>query len=201
MADKSSSTKATISSKVVNANRAQPLDPQTEAAPRLTKARIEATASDTVLNAFSILGEVLEDFKNADRFFKYKAGVLSTWFMLTALSFVVACPGSDTENVLNAQLVIAGDASRPVYMIQNAGNSDWNQIEVLVNHGAFKSTLSELKNNGGNFTLSGAVLYTDEGVRAPSSLKIDAIEVRVRSPKASVLLMNAGQPTQTAAPQ
>jgi hypothetical protein len=180
---------------VFSAARAQPLEPESTQPKRLSKERIEATASDTVLNAFSILSEVIEDFKNADRFFKYKAGVLSSWLLLSAFSFVVACPQNPHSNVLEASLLLAGDASRPIYLLQNDSSTDWNQVEVLVNGGAFKSTLSKIPSNGGTFTLSGAVLYDDSGNRAPSSLVVSDVEVRARSPKGAVVLLRDSQLT------
>jgi hypothetical protein len=181
---------------VVSAARSTSASSNNTAKPALSRAAIEASAADTVLNAFSILGEVIEDFKNADRFFKYKAGVLTTWLLLTVLSFAIACPGGDApSNRIDAHLVIAGEAARPIYMIRNDSDTDWNQVEISVNGGRFKGTLSQLKGNGGSFTLSGAVLYTDDGTRAPSNLAIEAIDLKVYQPSATVPLLRNGTPT------
>ena len=42
----------------------------------VTKERLREGAVDTLLNSVSILGEMIEDFRNSDRFFKYKAFVV-----------------------------------------------------------------------------------------------------------------------------
>ncbi len=183
---------------VVSAARAASASTSSKDTPKtaLSRASIEASAADTVLNAFSILGEVIEDFKNADRFFKYKAGVLTSWLLLTVLSFAIACPGSDAPtNGIDARLVIAGETARPVYMIRNDSDTDWNQVEISVNGGSFKGTLSQLKGSGGSFTLSGAVLYKDDGTRAPSNLAIEEIDLKVYNPPATVPLLRNGKPT------
>ena len=42
--------------------------------------RLRAWAASTALNVAAILRETWEDFRNADRYFKYKAVILVAWF-------------------------------------------------------------------------------------------------------------------------
>jgi hypothetical protein len=174
---------------VRSAAREQPL----AAAPqRATGDRLKESASDTVLNAFSILSEVIDDFKSSDRFFKYKALVLTTWLLLSVGAFGVACPGSGSTNDLNASLVPAGDG---VYMVKNESSDVWQDVEIIVN-GKYRATQSRVEASGGNVTLSPGILWDEAGKRAPSSLTISDITVKARDPEAEVPLLRGGAPVQ-----
>lgn len=177
---------------VRSAARMQPLEPEPQKA---TSERLKEGAVDTVLNSFSILSEVVDDFKSSDRFFKYKALVLTIWLLLSVGAFGVACPSSGPSNEINAVLVLAGDATSPVYMVKNESNDVWQDVEITVN-GKYRATMSQLDAAGGNATLSPAVLFDDAGKRAPSSLRITDITVKVREPEAEVPLLQGGAPVQ-----
>ncbi len=168
--------------------RAQPLAPVDRG---LSSARLREGAADTLLNSFSILGEVVEDFRSSDRFFKYKAMVISLWFLLAIGSFGIACPSSGPSNDINAMLVVSGEAAAPIYMVKNESNDVWKDVEITVN-GKYRSTMSQLPGEGGNTTLSAAVLFDDTGKRAPSSLPITDIVVKVRDPEGEVALLKNG---------
>lgn len=175
---------------VRSAARAQPLEPE---AKKATAERLKEGAVDTVLNSFSILSEVVDDFKSSDRFFKYKALVLTTWLLLSVGAFGVACPSTGPANEINAVLVQAGDAAAPVYMVKNESGDTWQDVEIIVNE-RYRSTMSQLEAGGGNATLSPAVLFDDSGHRAPNTLQITDIVVKVRDPEAEVTLLHGGAP-------
>lgn len=179
-------------SSVRSAARARPL----EAGPkRSTGKRLEEGAADTVLNAFSILREVVEDFRSSDRFFKYKALVIALWCLAAVGAFGVACPTNPSAgNSVDAVLVVGGEASAPIYMIKNESNETWQDIEIVVN-GSFRATRSQIAPQGGNTTLSPGVLFDHQGSRAPSNLVIQDIVLRVGQPSAEVSLLKAGRPT------
>lgn len=161
----------------------------------MTKERFKEGAVDTLLNSVSILGEVIEDFRSSDKFFKYKALVLSSWFLMVVGAFGVACPSSGPTNDIDAHLVVSGDAAAPIYMVQNESTDPWKDVEIIVNGGAYRSTLSEMAAQGGSATLSPAVLYDAQGKKAPSSLVITEIVVKVLDPDAEVTLLSGGRPT------
>ncbi|MEW6430332.1 MAG: hypothetical protein AB1730_02385 [Myxococcota bacterium] len=177
---------------VRSAARAQPL-PAAPAPKKATRERLKEGAADTVLNAVSILGEVLEDFRTSDKFFKYKALVLTLWFALTVGAFGVACPNEGPTNEIDAKLVVRGDASSPIYMVKNESDDDWESVEIVVN-GGYRSTMATLEKMGGNVTLSPAVLFDPNGKRAPSDLRITDITVQVHDPQATVVLLKDGVP-------
>jgi hypothetical protein len=169
--------------------------PQETTRPALTKEKLQEGTADTVLNAISILSEIVEDFRNSDRFFKYKAMVLSVWLLLCLSTFAVACPRGGPTNDIGAHLVAAGDAARPIFMVKNESTDVWHDVEVIVN-GEYRSTLSQVDANGGSITLSPAVLYDTSGNRAPVDLRVLEIEVRVNDPEGTAELLRGGAPLQ-----
>lgn len=177
---------------VRSAARAQPL-PSAPQPKKETKQRLKEGAADTLLNSVSILGEVLEDFRTSDRFFKYKALVLTLWFALTVGAFGVACPNEGPTNDIDAKLVVSGDATNPIYMVKNESKDAWENVEIVVN-GGYRSTMATMEALGGNVTLSPAVLFDADGKRAPSTLQVTDITVEVREPEASVVLLKNGVP-------
>jgi hypothetical protein len=177
---------------VRSAARAQPL-PAAPAPKKAAREQLKESATDIVLNSVSILGEVLEDFRTSDRFFKYKALVLTLWFALTVGAFGVACPSDGPRNEIDARLVVSGDQANPIFMVKNESNRDWENVEIVVN-GEYRSTLATMEKMGGNVTLSPAVLFDANGKRAPSSLHITDITLIVRDPDATVVLLKNGQP-------
>ncbi len=144
-----------------------------------------------MLNAFAIVGELVDDVQNADRFFKYKALVLVLWLASAVGAFGVACPASGPRNTIRAHLVVAGDASSPVYMVKNESGELWQDVEILVN-GRYRSTLAQL-DAAGSLTISSAVIFDSSGNRAPSSMRVTEIEVRVTEPEGAAVLLKGGE--------
>ena len=176
---------------VRTAARAQPLAPEQQGP---ASKRLQEGAVDTLLNSVSILGEVIEDFRSSDRFFKYKALVLGLWLLLAVGAFGVACPTSGPSNDIAASLIVSGDAAKPIYMVKNESSDVWQDVEIVVN-GSYRATMSKMPGEGGSATLSPAVLFDDQGKRAPSNLRITEIVVKVRNPEAEVPLLAGGVPT------
>lgn len=175
---------------VRSAMRSQPLAPEQKGP---ASARLKEGAADTLLNSISILGEVVEDFRSSDKYFKYKAMVLSTWFLLMIGAFGIGCPSSGPSNDISAVLVVSGDSGRQIYMVKNDGTDVWQDVEIVVN-GQYRSTQSQIAAEGGNLTLSAAVLFDEAGKRAPSALQITDIVVKVREPEGEVTLLQGGAP-------
>ncbi len=62
--------------------------------PRDTKTALTEGALDALYNVRAIAEEFVEDFRNSDRFFKYKAGVVASWSLMTLLTLILACPSA-----------------------------------------------------------------------------------------------------------
>ncbi|HZX41971.1 MAG TPA: hypothetical protein VFE93_09050, partial [Myxococcaceae bacterium] len=65
---------ALLAGRTVSANRSEPLPLDDDGLPVQT--RIRSEAESTALNVVAILRETWEDFRNADRYFKFKAAIL-----------------------------------------------------------------------------------------------------------------------------
>lgn len=174
---------------VRSALRSAPLAPPTQAkGPR--GERLREGALETLLNAAGLLKDALEDFQNSDRFFKYKALVLGCWLLLTVATFGVACPGGGPGNPIKAELVIAGDAVSPVYMVKNNSEEPWNGVRVIVN-GAWITTADSIP-AGREITLSLRLMSDENGAHPPAGLKVG--EIVVETDEGQVQLLRGGRP-------
>jgi hypothetical protein len=154
--------------------------------------RARERTAEILLNSAAMLSAMVDDFRRSDRYFKRKAVVVGAWLFLTASSFAVACPTQVPSNSLEASVVVAGDTSRPVYMLRNEGHRPWREVEIIVNR-SFRATLGQIDANGGNFTLSPAVLFDSTGAKAPGNLSITDIELRVRDPDVTTIVLHQGR--------
>ncbi len=176
---------------VRSASRANPL-PSAPAPKKLTKAKLQEGAVDTLLNSVSILAEMMEDFRSSDRFFKYKAGVLGVWLFLSVSSFAVACPGQGPSNDIDAQLITIQGSKGTVYSVKNASKESWVNVRVVVNQ-AYQSSLNRVEPNA-QMLLSPTLLSDTNGVGAPDDLVVTDIVVDVEEPSSQVHMLKDGRP-------
>lgn len=175
---------------VRSATRGQPLPASPVRGP--LKERLREGSLDVVLNTRSVLREVVEDFRNRDQHFKWKAAIIVAWVALSVTSLGVACgtPGGSTTSDLGAEWVLAGDAVRPVFSIYNHGDEAWEDVVVVIN-GRYRATQG-IVTPGGNITLMPRQLIGDDGVPAPSDLRATDVELRTREGRD--LLLVGGKP-------
>jgi hypothetical protein len=172
---------------VRSAARAQPLPEQKK---KLTKDTVREGALDVLLNSVSIVREIAEDFRNSDRYFKYKALVLTTWLMLVCTSIGVSCSGASLGNSFGARLIIAGDAHDRAYMLKNDSNGDWENVQITVN-GKYYITAEKLRPYG-DISISSSVMVDETGKAAPSSVLIS--EIHLNCSEGDTYLLRGGQP-------
>jgi hypothetical protein len=147
-----------------------------KAQPQDVKQALREGALDTVLNAAGLLADTWDDFRNRDRYFKYKAGIIAGWLFLTVTSFVIAFPG-EGGNSLGAHLISTEVAGRPVYMIKNDSGSAWHEVTVVVNR-KFRTAVGTVEPNGGTLTFNLKQLKGDNDVAAPPDMRISDLQVR-----------------------
>ena len=83
-----------LAGRTVSATRGEAVELDEDGLPLQT--RLRSQAESTALNVVAILRETLEDFRNADRYFKVKAAILGAWAVLSLAGVFVACPGTPT---------------------------------------------------------------------------------------------------------
>jgi hypothetical protein len=173
--------------KVITATRAQPIEEEKVA----LKERLTGGASDAALNAISIAKEAVADFKSADKFFKYKAGIVAAWVALSVASLVIACPGSGLfgNNNLHARLVIAGEANAPIIMLVNEGRRPWTDVTVVVNKD-FRAAAPNVKPHE-EITLTPKQLMGPNNKLAPKDLH--PTDVELRTARGQAVLMADGE--------
>lgn len=170
-------------------------EPAHDSNKKISRQAIQEGATDTILNAVSIMGDVIEDFKSSDKFFKYKAMVLGVWLFSCVASVGVSCSGGGNRNDIGARLISTNSTGQTVYAVKNDSQETWQEIEIVVN-GHYRSTLATLDANN-SMQLSPTLLFDANGNRAPASLAIDTIVINVQSPEDKVVLLQDGVPTDT----
>lgn len=168
--------------KVMSAARAAPV--QEEPKGPVGK-RLASEASNAALNAFSILKELVQDFRERDRFFKFKAMILGSWLTLSALSIAVACPKQGLETgSMGARVVDPKIPGRPTLMIYNESKEPWKDVIFVVN-GEFRASVEMVK-PGDFITLTPKQLMNSAGA-APADMPLRNLELRTRDGSAMLL--------------
>lgn len=174
---------------VMSAARAAPL--REEPKGPLGK-RLASEASNAALNALSIAREFIQDFRERDRFFKFKALILGSWLTLSALSIVVACPSQSIETgALGARVVDPKTPGRPTLLIYNESQEPWEDVIFIVN-GDYRASVGVVKPND-FITLTPKQLMSSSGA-APADMPMRNLELRTK--KGSATLLRNGEPVQ-----
>jgi hypothetical protein len=182
---------ALLAGRTVSATRSEPLPLDEDGLPLQT--RIRSGAESTALNVVAILRETWEDFRNADRYFKFKAAILGAWAVLSLTGAFVACPGAPTllgpSTALGARLIMGEEPEHPAYVLSNESDRAWEDVVVVVNH-SYRAAISHVEPRA-FVTITPKQLMGDNGKLAPFNLKATDVELHTR--KGSVLLLKEGQ--------
>ena len=180
-----------LAGRSVTATRGEPLPLDEDGLPLQT--RLRSGAESTALNVVAILRETWEDFRNADRYFKFKAGILAAWAVLSLTGVFVACPGAPPilgpSTTLGARLIMGEEPEHPAYVLSNESDRAWEDVVVVVNH-TFRAAISHVEPRA-FVTITPKQLMGDNGKLAPFNLKATDIELHTK--KGSVLLLKDGQ--------
>ncbi|WP_240359943.1 hypothetical protein [Pyxidicoccus trucidator] len=168
--------------RVMTAARSAPLQKEKVDGP-LGK-RLAGEASNHLLNAVSVLKELTADFRQRDRFFKYKASIVAGWLVMTAASFAIACPGSTVQTGdMDARLVLSDKLDRPSLTIHNESDAAWEEVVVTVN-GEYQSAVPIVP-PGQSMTITPKQLQGMKGA-APADLRFNTLQMRTRDDSADL---------------
>jgi hypothetical protein len=153
--------------------------------------RLRSGATSTALNVAAILRETWDDFRNADRYFKYKAFILAAWAALSLFGIGVACPTPSVhrDTSLGARLVVGDASERPALVLHNESDAAWQEVVVIVN-GSFRTAIPHVEPHA-FVTVTPKQLMGENGKLAPSDLR--ATDVELRTNKSSAVLLEHGQ--------
>jgi hypothetical protein len=168
--------------RVMTAQRAAPLQKEKVEGP-LGK-RLAGEASNHLLNGLSILKEMLADFRQQDRFFKYKASIVAGWLAMSVASFAIACPGSSVQaGDMDARLVLSDKLDRPSITIWNESNKAWKDVVVTVNN-QYQAAVPSVA-PGELMTITPKQLMGSTG-SAPADLRFQTLQMRSRDDSADL---------------
>lgn len=168
--------------RVMTAARAAPL--QKEKAEGPLGKRLAGEASNHLLNAVSILKEMVGDFRSQDRFFKYKAFIVAGYLAVTVTSFAIACPGGSVKaGDMDARLVLSDKLDRPSITIWNESKEAWKDIVVTVNE-QYQAAVPSVA-PGEFMTITPKQLMGSTGA-APADLRFQTLRLRSRDDNADL---------------
>lgn len=168
--------------RVMSAARAAPI--QEEPKGPLGK-RLVSEATNAALNGVSILKELVEDFRERDRFFKFKALIIGGWLTLSVLSIAIACPSKSLETgELGARVVDPKIPGRPTLMIYNESKEPWQDVIFVVN-GDYRASVEMVK--PGDFVTLTPKQLMNSGGAAPADMPLRNLELRTRDGNATLL--------------
>src|SRR5688572_10576061 len=76
--------------RVMSATRTAPV-PKEQQQQAALKERLKSESANVALNTLSIVKEKVQEFREQDRFFKYKAFIASGWLLLSMSTFGITC--------------------------------------------------------------------------------------------------------------
>ena len=150
---------------------------------------------DAALNLKSVVAEFVDDFRNSDRFFKYKAGVIASWALLSALSLFVACPGpqgpgaNDLQAKVRVQEVTGGEKVITAIYIGNGSDEAWGDTFVKLNN-VYTAALPDVKAHS-HVVLTVTKFTSADGRTPPPEMKPQRIDIRC---KAGEVVLDLTQP-------
>ncbi|MFL5321073.1 MAG: hypothetical protein ACJ790_15545 [Myxococcaceae bacterium] len=162
--------------------------------PRSFGEKVKSVFADITLNAWASLKQLGKDFKNSDRFFKYKAGVVALWLVLSVTGFMVATSATSlsAKNSLDCKLTVAEVVGEPVYSLKNVGTDPWTDIIVIAN-GTYRLASAKVDPND-TLTFEVKRLTGPNGKPAPKDMKITDLTLKTNEGKST--LIKEGEPVE-----
>lgn len=166
--------------------------------PEDIRKRLKSEGANVALNALSVVKEMVSDFRQQDRFFKYKAFIVGGWLLLSVLTVGVTCGrgGVKTVGDYGAQLL---PITRGTLTVKNLSKDTWRDVTVIVRDTRGDEWRASAPDTGphGVLTVSPKQLVGVGGRLAPSDIIIRGIEMRTSEGKAK-LMENGANLTQEA---
>ncbi|AKJ03133.1 hypothetical protein ATI61_118194 [Archangium gephyra] len=176
--------------RVMSAARAAPLPKEQQQGPLSQK--LKAESANVALNALSIVKEKVEEFREQDSFFKYKAFIVAGWVFLSISTFGITCARGSVKQTgdFGAKLVPV-PAGRAGVTIMNKSEDAWEKVRIIVkdNRGVEFNAFVPRVEAGYDVTITPKQLLNANGQAAPSDIKIVGVEMQTAEGDA-VLLEN-----------
>ncbi|WNG36358.1 hypothetical protein F0U61_23770 [Archangium violaceum] len=176
--------------RVMSAARAAPL-PKDQQQAQLSE-KLKSESANVALNALSIVKETVDDFRQQDRFFKYKAFIVGGWLLISVVTFGTTwARGVKLTGEFGAKLIPV--AGRNSLMIANKSEDPWLDVIIVVkdNRGAeWRASVARV-DPGKDVTITPKQLLGSAGQAAPSDIVMRGLELRTS--EGSALLLENGK--------
>jgi hypothetical protein len=173
--------------RVMSAARAAPL-PKEQLSKAEIRERLKSESANVALNALAFAKEKVEEFRQQDRFFKYKAFIAAGWVFLSVTTFGVTCArgGSQTGDFGAKLVAVSGRSS---VSIMNKSEDPWEEVLIVVkdDKGAeWRASVARVEPTK-EVTIGPKQLLGASGQAAPSDIVIRGIEMRTSEGRAVLL--------------
>lgn len=177
--------------RVMSATRTAPV-PKEQQQQAALKERLKSESANVALNTLSIVKEKVQEFREQDRFFKYKAFIAGGWLLLSMSTFGITCArGVKQTGDFGAKLVAM--PARSSVSILNKSEEPWEDVIIVVKDnrgGEWRASVASVQPTK-EVTISPKQLLGNAGQAAPSDITIVGVEMRTSEGKA--LLLEDGQ--------
>ncbi|WP_257460193.1 hypothetical protein [Archangium lipolyticum] len=172
--------------RVMSATRAAPLpkDKQQEALSQ----RLKSESANVALNAVSVVKEKVEEFRQQDRFFKYKAFIVAGWVLISAVT-VGATWARGTKDTGDFGATLVEYRERSTVMIMNKSEEPWTDVLVIVKdaRGAeWRASVARVE-PASEVTITPKQLLGSGSKAAPANIDIKGVEMRTSEGRATLL--------------
>ena len=178
-----SGSSSTTNPRVMSAARSAPLPKEQQGA---IGERLKSEGANVALNALSVVKEMVADFRQQDRFFKYKAFIVGGWLLLSFATLSTTCArGVKETGEFGAKLVYFPERSSVTIM--NQSQDVWRDVTIIItdSQGAEWRASVEDVAPAQNLTVTPKQLLGKGGKTAPSNgMLVRRLEMRTAEGKA-----------------
>jgi hypothetical protein len=173
--------------RVMSATRTAPL-PKDQQQGALSD-RLKSESANVALNALSIVKEKVQEFREQDRFFKYKAFIVAGWVLMSVGTFGTTwARGAKQTGDFGAKLVPVPNRPSSISIL-NKSEDVWEDVIVVIkdNKGAeWRASVARVAPTM-DVTISPKQLLGASGQAAPSDIVIRGVEMRTAEGRATLL--------------
>jgi hypothetical protein len=167
-----------------------PLDLNLVAAPVSPAEAVKEFVLDGVYGARNWAQRFWEDFRQSDRFLKYKVGIIAGWVAISLATLVGTCSGErpvlDTSNAIGAfaKFQRSADLGVSAVLLENHSHDQWKQVALTMDD-AYSSLLPKVE-AGGHAVVEIRKFNGAKGETPPPDFRPQKLEIRCSEGKAVV---------------
>jgi hypothetical protein len=151
--------------------------------------RLKSESANVALNALSIVKEKVQEFREQDRFFKYKAFIVAGWVLMSMATFGTTwARGAKQTGDFGASLVPVRNRASSVSIL-NKSPAAWEDVIIVVKDDKgveWRASVARVEPMM-DVTIGPKQLLGPSGQAAPSDLVVRGVEMRTAEGRATLL--------------